>query len=107
MHPSAQRLLISDRWFGFHFCECKHWRATRQHLGDEQQEQMGSGGGGPRARWSNPSGNGINWAPPYAYGASARPGNDDDEDASMQRRAAAASSGFPLRQLGAACRPSR
>ncbi|KAG0515268.1 hypothetical protein BDA96_10G263900 [Sorghum bicolor] len=79
----------------------------QMHLGDEQQEQMGSGGGGPRARWSNPSGNGINWAPPYAYGASARPGNDDDEDASMQRRAAAASSGFPLRQLGAACRPSR
>ena len=89
-------MLISDRWF--FFCEHKHWRTTRQHLGDEQG-QIGSGGG-PRARWTNPGGNGINLVPPYA---SARPGSDDDASSA----AAAASSGFPLWQLGEACRPSR
>jgi len=92
-------MLISDRWFGFLFCEHKHWQ---RYLGDEQG-QIGSGVGGPRAHWTNPSGNGIiNWAPPYA---SARPGNDDDDASSA---AAAASSGFHLWQLGAACSwPSR
>ena len=89
-------MLISDRWFGFLFCEHKHWRATRQHLGDDEQGQIRSGVGGPRARWTNPGGNGINWAPPYAR---ALPGNDDDASSA----AAAASSGFPLWQLGAAC----
>ncbi|XP_066372541.1 APETALA2-like protein 4 [Miscanthus floridulus] len=70
----------------------------QMHLGDEQG-QIGSGGG-PRARWTNPGGNGINLAPPYA---SARPGSDDDASSAAD----AASSGFPLWQLGEACRPSR